>query len=125
MAAIDVPLDEWPEFLEAFSREHRAWLTRIEPPPDGVSEALPLGTVSTERDGGRVSAIEVSFVGHSGADTLRIENPTSVRLRKTAAGADQALEIVGADGICTRLGFRAVAPPEMLDGLAPGEPNDT
>jgi hypothetical protein len=31
------------------------------------------------------------------------------------------LEIVDDEGFCTRLGFRAIAEPEMLDGLAPGE----
>jgi hypothetical protein len=124
MATIDVPAHEWPEFLEAFSRQHRAWLTRIEPALNGFDQALPLGTVTTERDGRRVSAIEVSFAGNSGANTLRIENPISVRIRQTAAGTDQALEITDDDGFCTRLGFRTVAPSDMLDGLAPGELSD-
>ena len=31
MVTIDVPVAEWPEFLEAFSRQHRAWLTTVEP----------------------------------------------------------------------------------------------
>lgn len=124
MARIDVPADEWPEFLEAFSRQHRAWLTRIEPPLSGFGEALPLGAVTTERDGRRISAIEVAFAGDSGADTVRIENPVSVRVRRTAAGADQALEIVDDEGFCTRLGFRTPAQPEIVDGLAPGELSD-
>jgi hypothetical protein len=45
----------------------------------------------------------------------------SVRVLQTAAGADRALEVVDDKGVCTRLGFRAIAKPEMLDGLAPGE----
>jgi hypothetical protein len=121
MPTIEVPVDEWPEFLEVFSRQHRAWLITVEAPIGGVGEPRPLGAVRPERDRGRISAIEVSFAGDSGADTLRIENPMSVRVRQTAAGADQALEIRDDEGFCTRLGFRAIAQPEMLDGLAPGE----
>jgi hypothetical protein len=121
MPTIDVPIDEWPEFLETFSRQHRAWLTTVEPPMSGLGEPRPLGAVRPERVGRRISAIEVSLAGDSGTDILRIENPMSVRVRQTAAGADRALEIVDDEGFCTRLGFRAIAKPEMLDGLAPGE----
>jgi hypothetical protein len=121
MATIEVPVDQWPEFLESFSRQHRAWLTTVEPPIRGLGEPRPLGAVTLERDGRRVSSIEVSFAGDSGAETLRIENPMSVRVQQTAAGADRALEIVDDDGFCTRLGFRGTPTPELLDGLAPGE----
>jgi hypothetical protein len=121
MPTIDVPVDEWPEFLETFSREHRAWLTTVEPPISGLGEPRPLGAVTPARDGRRICAIEVSFAGDSEADILRIENPMSIRVRQTAAGADRALEIVDDEGFCTRLGFRAIAQSEMLDGMAPGE----
>jgi hypothetical protein len=122
MPTIDVPIDEWPEFLETFSRQHRAWLTTIEPPISGLGEPRPLGAIRPARDGRRISAIEVSFAGDATtADIVRIENPRSVRVRQTAAGADRALEIVDDEGCCTRLGFRTVAKLEMLDGLAPGE----
>jgi hypothetical protein len=121
MSTIDVPVDEWPEFLETFSREHRAWLTTVEPPIGGLREPRPLGAVTPARDGRRISAIEVSFAEDSGADILRIENPMTVRFRQTAGGADRALEIVDDEGFCTRLGFRTIAKLEMLDGVAPGE----
>ena len=121
MPTIDVPIDDWPEFLETFSREHRAWLTTIEPPTSGLGEPRPLGAVRPARDGRRISAIEVSFAGDSGADILRIENPLSIRVRQTAACADRGLEIVDDEGCCTRLGFRVTTKSEMLDGMAPGE----
>jgi hypothetical protein len=63
MATIDAPVAEWPEFLEAFSREHRAWLTTVEPSVSGLGESRPLGAVSPECEGRRISAIEVSFAG--------------------------------------------------------------
>jgi hypothetical protein len=121
MLTIDVPVDEWPTFLEDFSRGHRAWLTTVEPPISNPSGPRPLGAVMPARDGTRISAIVVSFTGDSGADILRIENPMAMRVRRTAAGDDRALEIVDEEGVCTRLGFRAIATLEMLDGVAPGE----
>jgi hypothetical protein len=121
MATLDVPADEWPQFLDDFSRRHRAWLTRIEPALSGLGQSLPLGAVTTERDGRRIAAIEVSFAADSGADAVRIENPVSVRVRQTSSGDDETLEIVDDEGFCTRLSFRTSAKPEMLDGLAPGE----
>ena len=86
MATIDVPAREWPNFLETFSRQHRAWLTTIEPAVAGLHQPRPLGSVTPARDGQRISAIEISFAGDSGGDIVRIDNPTSVRVRQTAAG---------------------------------------
>ena len=121
MPTKDVPMHEWPEFLETFSREHRSWLTRVELSGGALGEPRPFGAVTTERDGRRISAIEVSFAGDSGGDTVRIENPVSIRVRQTAAGADQGLEIMDDEGFCTRLGFRTVPESVLLDGVAPGE----
>ena len=121
MPTIDVPRDQWPQFLETFSREHRAWLTTIESPLHGLAEARPLGAVTTTRHGRDVSAIEISFAGDSGADTVRVENPMSMRVHQTADGTDRALDIVDDEGLCTRIGFRVTARREMLDGMAPGE----
>jgi hypothetical protein len=125
MPTTNVPRDQWPEFLDAFSRQHRAWLTTVERPVGDVmgsgGEPRPLAAVTSERDGRHVSAIEIAFAADSSGDIVRVENPTAVRVRTTDEGADRGLEIVDEDGVCTRLRFRAAAIPEMLDGLAPGE----
>ena len=125
MPTVDVPRNDWPEFLETFSRQHRAWLTTVEQPAGEViasaGEPRPLAAVTPERDGRRVSAIEIAFAGDSHGAVVRVENPASVRLRKTDEGADRGLEIVDDEGVCTRVRFRAAAIPEMLDGVAPGE----
>lgn len=121
MPAIDIPRERWPEFLDAFSRQHRAWLTTIEPSVRGV-EARPLRAVEPVREGGVLSAIEISFAGDSGGNTVRVEHPVALRLRQTAEGADRAIEITDDEGLCTRVGFRTtIAPSDMLDGIAPGE----
>jgi hypothetical protein len=120
MPARDIPREQWPEFLDDFSRQHRAWLTTIEPAIRGVA-ARPLRAVEPVREGGTLAAIEISFVGDSGSDTVRVEHPIALRLRQTAEDADQAIEIIDDEGFCTRVGFRTSAPPELLDGIAPGE----
>jgi hypothetical protein len=125
MPTVDVPRHEWPEFLETFSRQHRAWLTTVDQPAGDITtsadEPRPLAAVTSEGDGRRVSAIEIAFAGDSHGGVVRVENPTSLRLRKTEEGADRGLEIVDDEGVCTRVRFRAAAIPEMVDGLAPGE----
>jgi hypothetical protein len=96
-------------------------LTTIEPSVRGI-EARPLRAVEPVRERGVLSAIEISFAGDSGGDTIRVEHPIALRLRQTAEGADQAIEITDDEGFCTRVGFRTtIAPSDMLDGLAPGE----
>jgi hypothetical protein len=125
MPTQDVPAREWTEFLTSFSRRHRAWLATIEDAAhrsvDAERDARPLAAVIPEVEGTHVRAIEISFAPDAGVESVRIENPTAVRLRQTEAGADRALEIVDDAGRCTRIGFRAAAVPEMVDGVAPGE----
>ena len=124
MPTRNVPREEWTEFLETFSRQHRAWLATVEQQGHligGVTPGRPLAAVRPERHGPRVSAIEISFAGDSGGGNVRVERPAMVRVQQTDDGADRAIEIVDQDGICTRIGFRATATPEMLDGVTPGE----
>ncbi len=121
MPAVDIPREQWADFLDTFSRQHRAWLTTIEPSVRGI-EARPLRAVQPVREGGALTAIEISFAGDSGGDTIRVEHPVALRLRQTTEGADQAIEITDDEGFCTRVGFRTTtAPSDMLDGIAPGE----
>jgi hypothetical protein len=125
MPAIDIPREQWPEFLDVFSRQHRAWLTTIEPAIRGVATARPLRAVEPVRREGVLTAVDISFAGDSGGATVRVENPVALRLEQTAEGADRAIEITDDEGLCTRLGFRTTAPSEMLDGVAPGELSDS
>jgi hypothetical protein len=124
MPTREVPRDQWKDFLEGFSRRHRAWLATVDQSGDAIGHAglteAPLGAVTATRQGREVSAIEIAFAG-DGHIPLRVENPTAVRVRQTGDGAESGLEIVDDQGVSTRVGFRATARPEMLDGIAPGE----
>jgi len=118
-----VPRDRWPDFLEGFSRRHRAWLTTVEQSADvirGGSAEAPLGAVTATTQGRDVSAIEIAFTG-DGHIPLRVEHPRILRVSQAGDGLETGLEIVDNDGVSTRVGFRATARPEMLDGMAPGE----
>ena len=121
MPTIDIPREQWPEFLDTFSGQHRAWLTTVEPALRGI-DARPLRAVEPVRQGGVLTAIEISFAGDPGGDTVRVEHPIAVRLHQTPEGADRAIEITDDEGFCTRVEFRTTtAPSDMLDGIAPGE----
>jgi len=123
MPTRDVPRDQWPDFLEGFSRRHRAWLTTVDQSADvirGGSAEAPLGAVTATHQGRDVSAIEIAFTG-DGHIPLRVEHPRILRVSQAGDGAETGLEIVDNDGVSTRVGFRATARPELLDGMAPGE----
>jgi hypothetical protein len=120
MRTIDVPRDQWPEFLESFSLQHRGWLARIEGPRRSITELQPLAAVIPTEQSDRPAAIEISFAGEA-TERVRVEDPSAVRVHRTDDGADQGLEIVDRQGQRTHIGFRATATPDMLDGVAPGE----
>ena len=119
----DVPRDQWPDFLEGFSRRHRAWLTTVDQSADvvrGGSAEAPLGAVTATTQGRDVSAIEIAFTG-DGHIPLRVEHPRILRVRQAGDGAETGLEIVDDQGVSTQVGFRAAVRPDTLDGMAAGE----
>jgi len=124
MPTRDVPRDQWTEFLDNFSRRHRAWLATIQQSGEAfgrtASAEAPLGSVRATREGSGMSAIEIAFAG-DGHVPLRIEHPSALRVRQTGDGGESGLEIVDDEGVSTRVEFRSSARPDMLDGLAPGE----
>jgi len=127
MSVREIPTAQWQEFLEQFSRGHRAWLAtvdRVHPGSPGHVEAVerPLGSVTTEMRARRVVGIEIRFQEDSHArEAIRIEAPTRLRVDETEEGAARGLEIDDGDGECTRIRFRVAPLPETLDGIAPGE----
>lgn len=127
MSVRDIPTAEWPDFLQAFSRGHRAWLTtvdRVHPGARAQTEVVerPLRSVTAEMSLRRIAGIEIRFQedSHTG-DTIRIDAPTHVRVDETEEGVTRGLEIQAEDGECTRLRFRAAPATALLDGIAPGE----
>jgi hypothetical protein len=127
MNAREIPTAQWSEFLDQFSREHRAWLATVDRRRPGSSvyaEAVerPLGAVISKTAANRMARIEIRFQEDLPArGAIRIEAPTNVRVDETADGIVRGLEIVNEHGECTRIRFRAAPLPDTLDGVAPGE----
>jgi hypothetical protein len=125
MSLVDVSRENWPEFLESFSVRHRGWLASVERSDSTgttiVANAQPLLRVVAERDGPDISAMRILFAAVSGAPEVRVHKPTRVRVDGTSEEDERGLEVLDEEGIRTRIGFRATATPEMLDGLAPAE----
>jgi hypothetical protein len=127
MSAREIPIAQWAEFLDQFSREHRAWLAtvdRVRPGAPSHTEGVerPLAAVVAQMTAHRIARIEIRFQETSQArEPIEIEAPTSVRVEETSDGVTSGLEITDEGGECTRLRFRAAPRAEMLDGIAPGE----
>lgn len=126
MRVREIPRGEWRTFLDQFSREHRAWLASVDRLGHDATRRVevierPLGAVTASQTQHGVN-IEIAFQQDSHAgDTVRIEDPATLRVDETEQGAPQSLEIEDEHGDRTRIVLRVAAPPGMLDGVAPGE----
>lgn len=128
MSLQDVPRAEWASALEAFGREHRAWLASVEHvAADGSRDVWlgerPLAGVFADRQGTRVVAVRIELVPDStpATSSLRIDDPSAVRLEVEGQDAASGLQIDDERGGRTRVRFRVRPPLEMLDGVAPAE----
>ena len=121
----DVPRTEWPKFLDQFNRQHRAWLATVH----GMEHGRPVTRVPS------VPIQSVTLVSELAEETLRLTlgngislcapRPRALRVQESdEEGIERALEIETVDGALIRIAFRAVARPDQLDGLAPGEVSD-
>jgi hypothetical protein len=126
MSGREIPAAQWAEFLDQFSREHRAWRATIDRVRDGAPEhtdavECPLASVVPQGEGRRISRIEIRFQESQAREPITIDAPTSVRVVDTRDGVSSGLDITDEGGQCTRIRFRAAPRAEMLDGIAPGE----
>jgi hypothetical protein len=120
----EIPRSQWAEALTAFSRDHRAWLARVEHEgaPPVAQRDRPLAGIVPERSGSRVIAIRIDFAADVSRDTsVRIEVPVKVELETSHDGTPSGMEIQDVTGRRTRLRFRVTPPVEILDGIAPAE----
>lgn len=127
MSMRDVPPAQWPEFLDQFSRQHRAWLATIERAHAGALDHLeavdrPLASVTPQVTAGGVAGIEIRLQEDSQTSrSIRIAAPRRIRVDEGPRGIAHALEITDDQDERTRIRFRATPSAEMLDGVAPGE----
>lgn len=118
---LEVEREEWPSFVESFSRQHAGWHVRVEKlTPIGrlvQIEEQPLKSVIFDRadEAQRVTII----VGNRDRNFIQsVSAPARIVLKRSAAGAHQGVDLASADGSITRIRFRAAVLPETLDGIA-------
>jgi hypothetical protein len=118
MSLREIPVAQWDPFLDRFSREHRAWLVRVERAHPGAPphlEAPECALRAIEADA--VTGIEIQCQD----GTVRVDAPKVLRVDETERGAARGLEIEDWSGERVRLRFRVAEPPGVLDGIAPAE----
>jgi hypothetical protein len=122
----EIPMSQWTDFLDEFSRTHRAWLATVDsvPPGNGVDARpieRPLRSVAPDIQANRIVSVDIRFQEDGERSSVHIPAPIALRVDETAEGTARAVEIVDLDGRSTRIRFRSAPPSEMLDGVAPGE----
>jgi hypothetical protein len=113
---------EWPEFVDGFSRRHEGWLISVAVEDDAaarryIERDVPLRGVVAERndDAGTLMVF-------TGDDTMPhaahfVERPVSVVVEETADGAEAELTIADDSGTRTIIEFRSPVRPELVDGV--------
>ena len=123
MKTNEIPKNEWPKFLDNFSRKHEGWTVTLEIYGTELGaqvegRELALAGIVDEWDEIHGNRIVIMF-GEKPDDhiTHSIGRPTEVSLEQTVGGADVALAIKSADGVTALLRFLSPMFPEMVDGL--------
>lgn len=111
----EVPREEWSSFFEGFSRRHQGWLITLEVFEGDIVSRTPLKeTPLVEIKPGLNS---ISVLTDDPLETYCIAAPVRVRQDQTERGADRFLEIESANRQTSRLSFRSVMLPELVDGI--------
>ena len=124
MKTKEIPKQDWPWFLDMFSRKHEGWLITMEifrnDIGDQVQESeLKFEGITDEWD--EVSGNSIVIMTGDDPDahiTHRINLPTHISLQETDDAMDAALFIKSADGTTECLRFRSLI-PEWIDGVVP------
>jgi putative phosphoribosyl transferase len=125
-AASIVPVQQWPSFLEEFSRRHRGWLATVTSFPAGrapqaVATTRPLESIQPIGEAGRTSAFEIRFADAALPPTVAILGPKIVRVDETPRGSERGVDVEDRYGLRTAVRFHHTALPEEVNGIAAAE----
>ncbi len=109
MSVREIPMGQWPAFLQSLGSIHRAWLGTVDRGGRVEVREKPLESIAA--NGG----IDIR-IGHK---VIHVDEPQAVRVEETPQGVTQALQIDDATGHRVTLRFRAAPPPSSLDGITP------
>ena len=123
MKTQEIPRNEWPVFMDSFSRRYEGWLADVEVFGSEIGSQieeheLPLEGITAELGNDEPDRIAIMLGGDPDDHiTHTITAPSQVSVEKTEAGADAALSIKAPNGTTTLLRFRAVMLPDMVDAM--------
>lgn len=112
MQTREIPREQWQQFFDDFSEQHRNWKTSIEVMGQDIGhqpqvQDAPLQGISFEPVGTEIGDIEVA-VGDSPDDFQlhRIEKPEHVRMVESQPGRETDIEVDSGDGMTTLFRIR-------------------
>jgi methyl coenzyme M reductase subunit C len=120
MPTREIARDEWPEFLDAFSRQHDLWIVSVEVAGADIGaqvegQRLRLRGISADAGQSSISImLETPGGGHL---THTVIEPSHLWIEQTSTGAEAALQIQSGDGDTTLVRFRSAMRPEEVDGM--------
>lgn len=124
MQTKQIPKNEWPSFLDRFSRQYEGWLVNLEvfnPEIGAQVEETGLALEGLTDEWDEVKGNTIMIMAGNTPDnhiTHSINRPTEISVEQTDEGADAALSIKSADGTIALLSFRAAVLPETVDAVA-------
>jgi hypothetical protein len=122
VSACEITRQEWAEFCERFSRQHRGGRVTLESVASSgetrvVAHELPLQGITLDKASGQAEIVVT--VGKDSGEQLThaIAAPDHLLFWETEAGAHEGLDIESADGQVTRIRFRVPILLEAMDGV--------
>ena len=103
---------QWPEFADAFSRQHEGWLISVSVDGRCIARDVPLLGVVAELDETGTMMV------FTGGLTHFVAHPVAVSVDETAGGAEADVNIRDASGSSTTIALRSPMRPELVDGMA-------
>jgi len=117
-----IPHNEWPEFLDSFTRWHRGRLVIIETHDSETGETVAsrfVRLVSVELDLEDRNNARINVNVRDGEKEIKhiLFRPSDVMRRISEDGNEEGLRIISVNTVTT-VRFRVAGAPEFVDGVA-------
>src|SRR5579884_3551804 len=122
MKSREIPVAEWPQFTEAFSRQHEGWLVSLftelqHGERKCVARDVPFRGIAAESDAGARSVVVMVNGSSDRHLSHAISNPEEIVIEETDEGAEAAVSIASALGTHFRVEFKTPMPVTAVDGV--------
>lgn len=123
MNAVVIPRDDWSNYLQSFSDQHRDWLVDVRVSESGQGDEAEARQVALqgiafagEPRGGGTILLRAGRWGEGTVSQTLVE-PVDVRVFRRDDGADEALQVESRNGAQLVLRFLSPQLPEAVDGI--------